>query len=214
MQGMQAIKILVVDYRLIVGSGISTILGGYSDFHVVGQAGSGEEALRLCELYSPDIVSIDIDLPNPSSGIELIHRLRLKSPQARILILTNHVNEAIVHDALREGALSYLLKKNSVDEFVQAIRSAYQGIPTLSSEVTRIIVREMSEPVQDGRNLTAREYEVLELIARGLNNIEIAGKLSISLSTVQFHVSNILNKLGVHNRIEATAFAIRHGLAD
>ena len=110
--------------------------------------------------------------------------------------------------------LSYLLKTISVDDLINAMRSAYQGMPTLSPEVTRLVVRELSNPFQDGHNLTSREREVLELIVRGLSNQEIAKELSVSLSTVQFHVSNILDKLGVHNRIEATAFAIRHRLAD
>ena len=211
MQDMQAIKILVVDGHAIVASGVSHVLGGIPDFQVIGQAKTGEEVFRLFEYYAPDVVSIDIDLPGPISGLEVIRMLRIKSPNIRVVILTNLLEEMKIRDALQVGAMSYLLKNISPDELVQAIRAAYRGLPTLSPEVTQIVISELTS--SNGYHLTSREHQVLELLTRGLNNHEIAKQLNISFSTVQFHVSNILNKLGVHNRIEATAFAIRHKLA-
>lgn len=210
MQDLQKIKILVVDARALVGSGISTILGEYSDFKVIGQAKNGRETLRFIERSSPDVVCLDIDLPDPISGMEAIRMLRSKSPQVRIVILTNVLEETIINDALREGVVGYLLKNSSADELVHAIRAAHQGIPTLSPEVTQVLIREVTTP--NGYHLTPREHEVLERIARGLSNHEIAKELNISLSTVQFHVSNIFEKLDVHNRIEAATFAVRHNL--
>jgi DNA-binding NarL/FixJ family response regulator len=211
MQDLQMIKILVVDYRALVGSGISTILGEYSDFKVIGQAKSGKETLQFIEHYAPDVVCIDIDLPDPVSGMEVIRMIRSRSPQIRIVILTNVLEETIIHKTLQEGVTSYLLKNSSADELVRAIRAAYQGIPTLSPEVTQMVIHELTTP--NGYHLTPREHEVLERIARGLNNHEIAKELNISLSTVQFHTSNIFEKLDVHNRIEAATFAVRHNLA-
>jgi len=211
MQDMQVIKILVADGHAIVASGVAQVLGGIADFQVIGQAKTGEETFRLFEYYSPDVVSIDIDLPGTISGLEVIRLLRTKSPNIRVVVLTNCLEEVIIQDALQLGALSYLLKNASADELIQAVRSAYRGLPTLSPEVTQIVIRGLTTP--NGYHLTAREHQVLELLAQGWNNHEIAKQLNISLSTVQFHVSNILNKLGVHNRIEATAFAIRHKLA-
>ncbi len=210
MQDIQVIKILVVDHHTLVGNGISTILGEYSDFKVVGQAKSGNETIRLIEHYSPDIVCIDIDLPDPISGMELVRMLRSKASQTRIVVLTNLLEEAIVHDALQAGVVSYLLKNSSAEELVRAIRAAHQGLPTLSPEVTQMLIRSVT--THNGYHLTHREHQVLELLARGYNNHESAKELHISLSTVQFHVSNIFEKLDVHNRIEAATFAVRHSL--
>ena len=214
MQDIDTIKILIVDDHAVVSNGISTVLSTYADFEVLGRARGGEEVLRFLEQDAPDIIVIDIDLPGPISSIELLRILRTKLPGTRIVVLTNLLEELIVRNALQVGVTSYLLKNISLEELARAIRVAYQGVPTLSPEVTRLVVRELSDPFRDGHNLTSREREVLKLIARGLNNQEIAKELSVSLSTVQFHVSNILSKLGVNNRIEATAFAIRHRLAD
>lgn len=211
MQDLNAIKILVADGHAVVASGLAKVLEDVSDFHVVGLSKSGEETFRLFEQFSPDVIMIDIDLPGQISGLEVIRRLRHKSNHARIIILTNLFDHAIVRDALREGVVSYLLKNSSVDELIRAIRFTYQGVSILSPRVTQLLVQEIAAP---GRNhLTTREQDVLDLLSQGLNNQEIAKQLSISLSTVQFHVSNILSKLGVHNRIEAATFAVRHKLA-
>jgi NarL family two-component system response regulator LiaR len=178
----------------------------------VGKAGSEEEGLRLIERFHPDVVAMDVELPGQLNGLEFIQILRHRVPQVRILVVTNLLEETIVHDALQLGVTGYLLKNASPHELAHALRAAYDGIPTLSPEVTRIVIREVSAPSHNGHHLTAREHQVLNLIAQGRNNHEIAQELSVSLSTAQFHVSNILEKLGVHNRIEAAAFAIRHRL--
>jgi NarL family two-component system response regulator LiaR len=212
MQGVQTIKILIVDGHEVVASGVSQILGGIPDFQVVGQAKTAEEAFQLFDYHRPQIMIMEIDLPGATSGLEVIRRLQRKSPSTNILILTNLLDETIVHEALKEGALSYLLKNSSVHDLIQAIRVACDGLPTLAPEVTKILIHEVTAP--NHFHLTSREHQVLQLLAQGLNNHEIAKRLNISLSTVQFHVSNILNKLGVQNRIEATAFSFRHKLAD
>lgn len=213
MQDLQAIKIVVVDHHVVVGRAISIVLDNYSEFEVVGQAQNGEEALRLMEQCDPDLVALDIDLSGRLGGLELIRLFRRKYPQVRILVLTNLLEEMTVQDALQAGVVGYLLKTTSLEDLARALRDAHRGIPTLSPEVTQLVIRELSSPIRKGRNLTSREYEVLALIAQGSNNHEISRDLSISLSTVQFHVSNILQKLQVRNRIEAAAFAVRNKLA-
>lgn len=212
MKDVQVIKILVVDHHAVVGRGVSAVLDAYSEFEVVGQAQSGEETLRLMEKCDPDIVTVDIDLAGGLSGLDMVNVLRRKYPDTKIIVLTNLLEETTVQSALQAGVVSYLLKTASLDDLARALRDAHRGIPTLSPDVTQLVIRELSSPIRNGRNLTSREYEVLALIAKGSNNHEIAKSLNISLSTVQFHVSNILQKLQVRNRIEAAAFAVRNKL--
>ncbi len=208
---MGAIKILVVDRRAIVRQGIALILGEYPDLKVMGQAKNGEEILQHLNGSSPDIVCMDIDIPGPTTGLEVIRQLRDLSPSTRVVVLTNLLEPEIVYKALKEGVLGYLLKDASADELVRAIRGAAEGTPTLCTEAVNLLVKGPGIP--ELPSLTPREHQVLEKVAQGLNNQEIATALQISLSTVQFHVSHILQKLAVHNRIEATAFAVRHNMA-
>ncbi len=202
------IQILVVEHRSVVSSGIVAVLSSDPGLHVVGKAGNEAEMLRLCEKYHPDLVTIDVDLPGESSGTELIRTLRHQYTGMQIVVLTNRLEEAILLDALRAGAVGYLLKDIPDDEFVQAIRDAYQGIPTLAREATRLLIHAATS--RSKQVLTQREHQVLELIVQGASNHEIARRLAISSSTVQFHVANILAKLNVTNRAEAAAFAVSH----
>ena len=206
---MEAIRILVVDYRALIGRGVSVLLNSYPDFDVIGEAQSGHEALKRIEFQAADVVLMDVDLPGPLDGSETIAALRRASPYVRIVVLTNLQDAATIHEALRAGAISYLLKNVSIDELAEAIRAAYRGIPTLSSEATSVLVQRASMPVQTSPSLTAREQQVLDLMSHGLKNHQIASELHISLSTVQFHVSNILAKLGARNRTEAATLAVR-----
>jgi DNA-binding NarL/FixJ family response regulator len=211
MHNLETIRILVADGHRVVASGIAKVLEDVRGFRVIGLAKTGDETFGLFENHSPNVLLIDIDLPGSISGLEIIRRLRNTAPRTRVLILTNLLDDVIIRDALREGVVGYLLKNASTTELVDAVRAAIHDIPTLSPEVTKLLIRQAITP--SGYHLTSREQEVLELVAEGLNNHEIAKRLYISLSTVQFHVSNILNKLSVHNRIEAATFAVRHKLA-
>ena len=209
MKHSQGIKILVVDYHNIVCSGIAAVLRGYTDFIIVGHAHTVEAALRLCEKHRPDVVTLDVGLPDTVNGINLIHQIRSMFQNIRIVVLTNIAELETIHEVLQAGVTSYLLKNVSVDEHAHAIRAAHQGQSTLSQEITQLLVRAFITPTPGMRDLTQREQQVLDLITQGQTNQEIAHQLSISLSTVQFHVRNILAKLGVHNRIEAATLAIR-----
>ncbi len=206
---MPAIRILVVDSRALIGRGVSVLLNSYPDFEVIAHAQSGVEALKEAQAQSVDVVIVDVDLPGPEGGTEIVAALRRACPYARIVVLTNLEDAATVHAALEAGATSYLLKNVSIEELAGAVRAACQGLPTLSAEVTSVLVQRPALPGLATKSLTAREQQVLELISRGLNNNQIGSALHISLSTVQFHVSNILAKLGARNRTQAATFAVR-----
>ncbi len=206
---MQPIRILVVDSRPLIAKGVSVLLNSIPDFDVIGQARSVQEALQQPATPTADVILIDVDMPAPDAGTGMIPALRRASPYAHIIVLTNLQDAATIHQALQAGAISYVLKNISIDELAAAVRAADKGIPTLSAEVTGVLVQRAAEPDHPPRSLTAREQQVLELMSRGLNNQHIASELRVSLSTVQFHVSNILAKLGAHNRTEAATRAVR-----
>ena len=214
MPSVATLRILLVDSHTVVRSGIAAILESHPGFEVVGQAETREDALVYSDHLRPDIVSLELLLPDEAGGIEVIRRLRRQHPETRVVVLTYLAREAAVHEALRAGATSYLLKNISVQALIHALQDAYQGRSTLSPEMIQTLIHAVAAPHDTRPDLTHREYEVLRFIARGCSNHEIAHELSISLSTVQFHVSNILAKLGVHNRIEAATFAICHALIE
>ncbi len=212
MQPTQAIKVLLVDKQALVRNGISLLLNSYPDFRVVGQAGNAEEAITLAEAELPDLVLTDLDLPGDLSAADLIRSLHRSHPDVRVLLLANLADPSSIQEALNEGAVGYLLRTISTDELAQAIRAAVSGMPTVSPEVSQVLVKQASSPTRLMRNLTDREQQVLRLMARGWKNQQIAAELSITLSTVQFHTGNIFAKLQVRNRTEAAAFALRHEL--
>jgi NarL family two-component system response regulator LiaR len=210
MEEMQAITVLLVDHHALIGSGLTLLLGTYPEFEVIGQARGRDDALKLLQYQGTDVVVIDVDMPGPTSGTETIAAMRQASPYTKIVVLTNLVDRGTIQASLRAGAMSYMLKNISSEELARAIRAAKRGMPMLSPEVTLTMIQQAMAPMHLMRSLTAREQEVLELMARGWNNRQIGSELNISLSTVQYHVSNILSKLDVHNRTEAAAFALRH----
>lgn len=206
---MPPIRVLVLDYRALIARGISALLRGLPDLDVIGEAQSLSEALKLLEPHTTDVILMDLDLPDPAAGLSAIAAVRRMAPYARVVIVTNVRDSGTIHAALQAGVISYLLKNVSLEELAEAVRAAYRGMPTLSAEVTDVLVKRSPLPSQFPEGLTAREQQVLELMSRGLNNQQIALQLSISLSTVQFHVSNILAKLHAQNRTEAATFALR-----
>ncbi len=210
----QPIRVLVVDSRALIRRGIGALLEGCTGLRVVEEARNTQEAIECIQKQAIDVVTVDIDMPGWAGGVDVIAAIRRAGPYAQIVVLTNVQDRASIRAALKAGALSYLLKNISVEELADAIRAAHQGVPTLSTEVTSTLMLQPAEPAPDAGRLTAREQQVLELMSRGMNNQQIAIHLSISLSTVQFHVSNILNKLGARNRTEATALALRHQLTE
>jgi len=210
MRDTEFIKIVIVDDHEVVRKGLSAYISVQDDIQIVGEASDGTQVLNLCQKVKPDVVLMDLVMPG-MSGIEAVRELRLKAPEIKIIALTSFQEPDLVKEALREGAISYLLKNVSGEDLSTAIRSAMAGKPTLAPEVTIDLV--MGEKKKESfEALTLREKEVLKLMVEGNSNPDIAEKLFISRSTARAHVSNILAKLGVTNRSKAVAFALRNKL--
>jgi two-component system, NarL family, response regulator LiaR len=207
------IRLIIVDDHAVVRSGLSAFLLAYDDLELVGQARDGQEALSLCLKEKPDVVLMDLLMP-VMDGVTATKAIREQCPDTQILALTSFAEQERVQAALKAGAIGYLLKNVSAEELVSAIRSAASGKPTLSAEATKALIQATTGPKPPGYDLTERERNVLGLMVKGQSNAEIAEHLVVSPSTVKFHVSNILSKLGVSSRTEAVAIALQHHLIE
>ena len=204
--GMDCIRVLVVDDHPVVRRGLHSMLDGESGISIIGMACSGEEGLLLAEKLNPDVVLLDLRMPD-MGGVEVIVALRSSRRESKILVLTNYQLDEDVFNALEAGALGYLLKSASQDEVVDAIRVVSQG----KKRIPTALAMRLAERV--GRSsLSTREQEVLELVVQGLTNKEIARTLYISDITARNHVINLLSKLNAKDRTEAATIAIRRGL--
>jgi NarL family two-component system response regulator LiaR len=205
------IRVLIVDDHTMVRRGLATFLQVFDDLELAGEAAGGQEAVQMCARLQPDVVLMDMVMPE-MDGPTTTRLIRRQFSSIQVVALTSFKEEAIVQNALQAGAIGYLLKDVSADELAKAIRAAAAGRSTLSPEVAEVMVHAAGQPPKPGLDLTERERAVLALMVEGLNNTQIAEKLGVSPSTVKSHVSNILTKLGVSSRTEAVTLALRNGL--
>lgn len=212
MREVAQIKVLIVDDHPVVRSGLIAMLHAFEDLDCIGEAGSGAEALTKCQVNLPDVILMDMMMPE-MDGLETTRTILAQYPAVKIIILTSFTEENMVQDALLAGATSYLLKNAPIDKLAEAIRLASCGQPTLSPEATQSLIQTRTKPLQQiATNLSKREKQVLSLVADGLSNEEIAEKLTISHATVRHHVSACIHKIGAANRTQAAVFAVKNNL--
>ena len=204
------IRVLIVDDHQMVREGLKVLLSTCDDIEVVAEAANGAEAVEQCRLAGPDVVLMDILMP-VMDGAEATAQITAAWPDIRVVALTSYLDQEYVEKTLDAGAISYLLKDARPEALTRAIRDAVHGRGTIDSGAMRVLMERRGDEV--GRDLTAREREVLVLLAGGLSNKEIAETLTLSVGTVRLHVSNILAKLGAPNRTTAAAIAMKHGLS-
>jgi DNA-binding NarL/FixJ family response regulator len=205
------IRILVVDDHPIVRDGLVTVLQDQADLHVVGSVGTAEEAVALAARLHPDVVLLDLELPG-MDGLAAIPRLLEDAPAVRVLVFTAYDTDQQVFGAIQAGATGYLLKGADVPEIVRAIRNVHAGGSHLAPRVAARVLGAVGAPRRSPTRLTAREREVLQLLAQGLATKQIARSLGVTERTVKFHVASIFAKLGATNRAQAVALAAQHNL--
>lgn len=211
----EQIDILIVDDHAVVRQGLSAFFDTQPDLHVIAEAETGEEAVRLASEHIPDVILMDLVMPD-MDGVESTRRIKRLTPKTEIIILTSYHEDEHIFPALRAGALSYLLKDVEMDELADAIRRAVAGEAILHPRIAARVIKDLQGIREQEPNvfleLTDRELEVLQLIAEGLSNPEIQERLVISENTVKGHVRNILSKLHLADRTKAAVLAWRQGL--
>lgn len=208
------IRVMIVDDHAVVRSGLVAFLTVFDDLELAADVGSGEQAVELCAEIAPDVVLMDLVMPG-MDGAAATQAIREKCPHIQVIALTSFKEQELVQAALQAGAIGYLLKNVSAEELATAIRSAFAGRPTLAPEAAQALIQASKQKAAPVRyDLTERELDVLALMVEGISNPEIADRLVVSRSTVKFHVSSILSKLGVSSRTEAVALAFQQGLLE
>lgn len=209
------IKVLLIDDHEMVRIGVSAYLSSLADIEVAGEAGTGEEGVALALSLRPDIILMDLVMPEVD-GIEATKRIIAKWPEAKIIIVTSFIDDEKVYPALEAGAISYMLKTSKASEIANSIRDTYKGQTVLEPEVTDKLMAKLRKPKTQAlhEELTSREREILLLMAKGKSNQEIADELFIAIKTVKTHVSNILSKLQVQDRTQAVIYAFQHHLVE
>jgi NarL family two-component system response regulator LiaR len=209
------ISILIVDDHTVVRDGLNALLSAEEGMKVVGMCGDGREAVRLAGELRPDVILLDLVMPK-MDGVQATFEIKKVFPSARILVLTSFAENHQVFSAIKAGAIGYLMKDTSSEELIQAIRDTYENRPALGPNIARKLmmdIQSQEDDKPDGNALTDREIEILQHMALGQTNQEIADELFLSERTVRTHVTNILAKLGLSNRTQAVLFALREGIA-
>jgi len=204
------IRVMIVDDHAVVRSGLGAFLSVIPDLELVGEAENGDLAVVRCGHLHPDVILMDLMMPG-TDGVTATRLIREKYPQTQVIALTSFQEDELVQNAMSAGAIGYLMKNVSAQELSAAIRAARLGRMTLSPEAAQALVH-AARQVEETETLTEREQDVLRLMVDGLNNSQIAERLVVSLSTVKYHISNILMKLGVENRVAAVTTAMQKKL--
>lgn len=207
----ESIRVVIVDDHTVVRSGLGAVLDTSEGMELVGEAGDGEEAVKICERLQPDVVLMDLQMPK-MDGVEATRKIHEKWPHIHIIALTSYKEKEYVEGVLKAGATSYLLKNVSAEELTSAINKVVLDQPSLSPEAVQVLIQSVNEPSQPGIDLTDREREILTLMVEGKSNSDISEAIFITQATVKYHVSNILSKLGVTSRTEAVVIAIKNNL--
>ena len=213
METTSPIRVMIVDDHGMVRRGLAAFMRIFEDLELVGEARNGREALRLCAHQPPDVILMDLVMPE-MDGSTATRAIREQFPQTQVIALTSFQEQELVREALRAGAISYLLKNVSASDLAEAIRAAHAGRSTLAPEALQALIQEHVAVPEPGFDLSDRERQVLALLVEGLSNPAIAKRLFVSRSTAKAHVSSILSKLGVSNRAEAVAMAIQRNIVD
>ncbi len=210
---MDKIRILIVDDHPIMRDGICALLRLHDDIEIVGEASDGKESIKKAREFTPDVILMDLVMPG-MNGLEAIHRLRKESPAAKVLVLTQYETRAYILAAIKAGAAGYIPKKALSSELLTAIRTVYMGDSYLYSSATKALMEDYQQRVEREPydRLTAREREILKLVAAGRTSREISDMLHISLKTGLGHRAKIMEKLDIHNRTELIKYAMRKGL--
>jgi len=215
---MNKIRVLLADDHTILRDGIRALLDDQADIEVIGEAQDGQATVKMTAQLLPDVVVMDIAMPL-LNGLEATRQIQRDFPQVRVLILTMHENEEYIRQVLAAGALGYVLKDAAAHDLLGAIRAVYQGEAVLSPAITRLVIEDYLRwgdirPPDSTNGLTSREREVLQLIAEGYTNKEIAEILCLSIKTVQSHRTNLMSKLDLHDRGELIKYAIQKKIID
>jgi NarL family two-component system response regulator LiaR len=211
MNNEKNINVLIVDDHAMVRAGLATFLEVSEGLTLVGEANNGQEAINLCKKLRPDVILMDLVMPDMSGG-QATKAIKERWPDTQVIVLTSFQEGEMVQDALKAGAISYLLKNVSMEELTKAIQDAFAGRATLAQEAVQALVNTQNQHPHLNHNLTPREFDVLNLMVEGLNNPEISERLCISIGTTRTHVSNIFSKLEVTNRAEAITLSLRNKL--
>jgi NarL family two-component system response regulator LiaR len=210
MTELDRIRVMIVDDHAVVRSGLAAFFAIFPDLELVGEAENGAEAVARCGFLEPDVILMDLIMPG-SDGVSATSQIKEKYPEVQVIALTSYQEDDLVQGALQAGAIGYLMKNVTARDLAAAIRSARTGKMTLSPEAAQILIQSKYQQ-PEFEALTEREREVLKLMVDGLNNAEIAQRLVVSISTVKYHISNIMGKLGVENRVSAVTLALQKKL--
>lgn len=214
MKKKMPIRVLIVDDHPVVRAGLKALINEVDDLEVIGEAGDGESALERYAELQPDVVLMDLMMPH-IDGVASTRRIKLADPHARVLAVSSFTADEVIFPALRNGACGYVLKSSDPQQLLDAIRFAARGESFLDPVIARRVLEEMHTPHGEvPSELTQREIDVLRLVATGLTNEQIGGKLFLSPATVRTHVSNILGKLHIANRVQAALYALKTGIAE